>query len=159
MRENLWEPLGMTHTRFVWGGNAEAIPKEARERGEGRYVSGGGGLSATLDDMAAFYQMHLNGGRYGDKEILSRKAVAEMHKKQATAPGGMGYGLGFFLAGPMRNGESRTFQHGGAFGTFCWADANRQLVGVFFSQAGIQKTGPLQGALLKKLYELFPAGR
>jgi CubicO group peptidase (beta-lactamase class C family) len=159
MREHLWEPLGMTHTRFVWGGNAEAVSKEARERGEGRYVSGGGGLSATLDDMAAFYQMHLNGGRYGDKEILSRKAVAEMHKKQASAPHGMGYGLGFFLAGPMRNGESRMFQHGGAFGTFCWADANRQLVGVFFSQAGVQKTLPLLGPMQKKVAELFPVGR
>src|SRR5262249_22619897 len=102
MHDHLWEPLGMKHTRFVWGGDAEAVPKEARQRGEGRYVSGGGGLSATLDDMAAFYQMHLNGGRYGDKQILSRKAVAEMHKKQSAAPRGMGYGLGFFLVGPTQ---------------------------------------------------------
>ena len=159
MREHLWEPLSMTHTRFEWGGNAEAVPKEARERGEGRYVSGGGGLSSTLDDMAAFYQMHLNGGRYGDKQILSRKAITEMHKKQAAAPREMGYGLGFFLIGPMRDGVSRTFQHGGAFGTFCWADANRQLVGVFFSQAGVQKTASLLLPMQKKVAELFPVGR
>jgi CubicO group peptidase (beta-lactamase class C family) len=149
----------MKHTRFAWGGDAEAVPKAARERGEGRYISGGGGLSATLDDMAAFYQMHLNGGLYGDKQILSRKAVAEMHRKQAAGPRGMSYGLGFFLVGPTRDGVSRTFQHGGAFGTYCWGDANRQLVGIFFSQAGMPKTGPVLGAVLKKVYELVPAGR
>jgi CubicO group peptidase (beta-lactamase class C family) len=159
MREHLWEPLGMQHTRFVGGGDAEAVPKEARDRGEGRYVSGGGGLSSTLDDMAAFYQMHLNGGRYGDKQILSRKAVAEMHKRQAPAPRGGSYGLGFFLIGPTRDGVSRTFQHGGAFGTYCWADGSRQMVGVFFSQAGVQKTAPLLIAVQKKVVELVPAGR
>lgn len=158
-RERLWEPLGMRHARFVGGGDAEAIPKEARDRGEGRYVSGGGGLSATLDDMAAFYQMHLNGGRYGDKQVLSGKAVAEMHKRQAAAPRGMSYGLGFFLVGPRRDGVSRTFQHGGALGTFCWADGSRQLVGVFFSQEGLQKTAPVLGAMQKKVYELVPTGR
>jgi CubicO group peptidase (beta-lactamase class C family) len=158
-REHLWQPLGMRHTRFVGGGNAEAVPKEARERGEGRYVSGGGGLSATLDDMAAFYQMHLNGGRYGDKQILSRKAVVEMHKRQASAPRGMSYGLGFFLVGPSRDGVSRTFQHVGALGTFCWADGSRQLVGVFFSQAGLPKSAPVLVAVQKKVSELVPAGR
>ena len=149
----------MRHSRFMGGGDAESVPKEARERGEGRYISGGGGLSATLDDMAAFYQMHLNGGRYGDKQILSRKAVAEMHKKQAAAPRGVSYGLGFFLAAPTRDGVSRIFHHGGAFGTYCWADGSRQLVGVFFSQAGAQKTGPVLLAVQKKVAELVPAGR
>ena len=158
-RERLLEPLDMRHSRFVGGGDAEAVPKEARERCEGRYISGGGGLSATLDDMAAFYQMHLNGGRYGDKQILSRKAVAEMHKKQAAAPRGASYGLGFFLAAPTRDGVSRIFHHGGAFGTYCWADGSRQLVGVFFSQAGAQKTGPVLLAVQKKVAELVPAGR
>jgi CubicO group peptidase (beta-lactamase class C family) len=158
MREHLWGPLGMTRTRFVWGGDAAAVPEEARQRGEGRYVSGGGGLSSTLDDMAAFYQMHLNGGRYGDKQVLSRKAAVEMHRKQVAAPGVV-YGLGFYLVGPGRDGVGWAFQHGGAFGTFCWADSNRQIVGIFFSQAGQPKTAPVLTAVQKKVYELIPAGR
>ncbi len=44
IREQLWEPLGMKQTRFVWGGDAAAVPEEATKRGEGRYVSGGFGL-------------------------------------------------------------------------------------------------------------------
>jgi CubicO group peptidase (beta-lactamase class C family) len=99
-----------------------------------------------------------NRGR-ADKQVLSRKAVAEMHKRQAAAPRGISYGLGFFLVGPMRDGVSRTFQHGGALGTFCWADGSRQLVGIFFSQAGVQKTAPVLTAVQKKVYELVPAGR
>lgn len=160
LREQLCEPLGMKDTRFEWGGDAEAVPKEARDRGEGRYVSGGGGLSASLDDMAAFYQMHLNGGRYGDKQILSRKAATEMHRNQATVSRGACYGLGFvLLPEPTRSGVSWIFQHGGASGTFCGADPNRQLVAVFFSQAGLEKTGPVLKALQKKVHELFPAQR
>ncbi|MHB1426699.1 MAG: serine hydrolase domain-containing protein [Gemmataceae bacterium] len=156
MNTYLCEPLGMKHTGFAWGGDAESVPKEARERGEGRYVSGGAGLSSTLDDMAAFYQMHLNGGRYGDKQILSRKAIADMHRKQVAITGGGAYGLGFILSGPTRDGVWRIFHHGGAFGTFCSADSSRQLLGIFFSQAGLQKSMPIQSALLKKVNELFP---
>ena len=159
LQEHLCEPLDMKHTRFARRGNAKSVPKEARERGEGRYVSGGGGLSASLDDMAAFYQMHLNGGRYGDKQILSRKAATEMHRNQAAVSRGASYGLGFGLVGPTRDGVARIFQHGGAFGTFCWADANRQLVAIFFSQAGLQKTGPVLKTVQKKVYELVPAQR
>jgi CubicO group peptidase (beta-lactamase class C family) len=158
MKQHLLEPLGMKDTGFEWGADPESVPEDAKARGEGRYVSGGGGLSATLDDMAAFYQMHLNGGRYGDKQILSAKAVAEMHKKQASPPRGGGYGLGFTVIGPFQGGVSRSFLHGGAFGTMCWADADRQLVGIYFSQAG-PKTGPVLIAVQKKTLELFPAGR
>lgn len=159
LREYLCEPLEMKHTRFARGGEAKAVPKEARERGEGRYVSGGGGLSASLEDMAAFYQMHLNGGRYGDKRILSLKMITEMHRNQAAVSRGASYGLGFGLYGPTRDGVSRIFQHGGAFGTFCWADANRQLIAIFFSQAGLPKAGPVLKAVQKKVYEIVPATR
>ncbi len=159
LREHLCEPLGLKNTRFARGGEAKAVPKEARERGEGRYVSGGSGLSASLEDMAAFYQMHLNGGRYGDKQILSRKMVTEMHRNQVAVSRGASYGLGFGLFGPTRDGVSRIFQHGGALGTYCWADENRHLVAIFFSQAGLQKAGPVLKAVQKKVYEVVPPQR
>jgi CubicO group peptidase (beta-lactamase class C family) len=155
MNEYLCEPLGMKDTRFAWGGNAEAVPKEARERGEGRYVSGGGGLESTLDDMAVFYQMHLNGGRYGDKQILSRKAVTEMHKRQVALPGGGAYGLGLVLQGPLQGGVARMYRHGGALGTFCVGNESQQFVGIFFSQAGGEKSGPTLGKLQKLVGELL----
>jgi CubicO group peptidase (beta-lactamase class C family) len=157
MREYLLEPLAMKQTSFARSGDAEAVPKEARDRGEGRFVSGGGGLSSSMDDMAAFYQMQLNGGRYGDKQILSREAVAEMHRKQSVSPDRGSYGLCFFLAGPTRDGVAGNFSHGGAQGTFCQADGSRQLVSILFSQAGMLKTRPVLIEVQKKLYELFPA--
>jgi CubicO group peptidase (beta-lactamase class C family) len=158
MRDHVWKPLGMKHTRFERGGDADAIPEEARKRGEGRYVSGGGGLSSTLDDMAAFYQMHLNGGRYGDKQILTRKSAVEMHKKQIGAGSGS-YGLGFGLLWPGRGGVARVFMHGGAYGTFCWGDSECQIVGIVFSQAGNPKAAPVLAAVQKKVAELALALR
>jgi CubicO group peptidase (beta-lactamase class C family) len=155
MNKYLCEPLRMKDTRFAWGGAAGAVPKEAQERGEGRYVSGGGGLESTLDDMAVFYQMHLNGGRYRDKQILSRKAVTQMHKKQVTIPGGGAYGLGFVLEGPLQGGVARMYRHGGAFGTLCLGNESQQFVGIFFSQAGVEKTGPVLGKVQKKVGELL----
>jgi CubicO group peptidase (beta-lactamase class C family) len=155
MNEYLCEPLGMKETRFAWGGDAEAVPKEARQRGEGRYVSGGGGLESTLDDMAVFYQMHQNGGRYGDKQILSRKAVTEMHKKQVTLPGGGAYGLGLVLEGPLQGGVARMYRHGGALGTVCFGNEPQQFVGIFFSQAGGEKSAPVVRKVQKNVGELL----
>ena len=143
MNEYLCEPLGMKETRFAWGGDAEAVPKEARQRGEGRYVSGGGGLESTLDDMAVFYQMHQNGGRYGDKQILSRKAVTEMHKKQVHLPGGGAYGLGLVLEGPLQGGVARMYRHGGALGTFCVGNETQQFVGIFHPTDAVQRHGAI----------------
>lgn len=155
MNEFLCEPLGMKDTRFAWGGDAAAVPDEARQRGEGRYVSGGGGLESTLDDMAVFYQMHQNGGRYGDKQILSKKAITEMHKKQVHLPGGGAYGLGLVLEGPLQGGVARMYRHGGALGTVCFGNETQQFVGIFFSQSGGEKSAPVVGKLQKKVGELL----
>jgi CubicO group peptidase (beta-lactamase class C family) len=149
----------MKNTRFAWGGNAGAIPKEAKERGEGRYVSGGGGLESTLDDMAVFYQMHLNGGRYGDKQILSKKSITEMHKKQVSIAGGGAYGLGLVLEGQLQGGVARFYRHGGALGTVCAANENYQFIGIFFSQAGGEKMRPVHVKLQKIVATSLPTWR
>ena len=52
---------------------------------------GYGGLFSTAMDMAVFGQMFLNGGRYGDKRILSRPTVSEMTRNQIP-----GIGLDWF---------------------------------------------------------------
>ena len=64
----------------------------------------GGGMTSTLDDFAAFYQMHANGGSYRGRQILSERAVATMHTRQGkiellmAGPYGNDYGIAFFLA-------------------------------------------------------------
>ena len=71
--------------------------------GESRFIMAGGGMTSTLDDFAAFYQMHLTGGTYRGSRILSEQAAAMMHTRQAklellmAGPYGNDYGLAFFL--------------------------------------------------------------
>ena len=93
-KEAVLDPLGMKHTRFTLAAAASSV-----KAGEGRWVSGGGGLSSTLDDMAAFCRMHQDGGRFAGKRVLSAKAVGQMHQKQSSNPRetgfGKDYGLGF----------------------------------------------------------------
>ena len=59
----LLEHLGMSHTRYVPMGPGALRPGPTLPSGESRFILAGGGLTSTLDDFAAFYQMHLNGGR------------------------------------------------------------------------------------------------
>jgi Ca2+-binding EF-hand superfamily protein len=156
----------MTHTRFTLGALPRTVPADAAERGEGRYVSCGGGLSSTLDDFAAFYQMHLTGGTYQGKRVLKAESIAQMHTPQpntmssrqagAETPWEREYGLGLFLARKDDKGQPRTIHHGGALGTMAWADTDRGLVGVFISQVPLNKAMPVIMRVQAKARELVP---
>jgi CubicO group peptidase (beta-lactamase class C family) len=63
--------------------------------GESRFILAGGGMTSTLHDVAAFYRMHLNGGTYRDRQILSEQPAAAMHTRQAK--------LELMIAGPYSN--------------------------------------------------------
>ena len=103
LREELFEPLGMKDTAF-------RVPEEKQDRlvtcyrqvpggleefhslhlAVGRYdrepafESGGAGLVSTLDDYAAFAGMLMNGGKAGDRRILSEAAVRFMTAPQLS---------------------------------------------------------------------------
>jgi CubicO group peptidase (beta-lactamase class C family) len=151
--EEVLKPLGMKKTRFTMA----ADPKSVKD-GEGRWVSAGGGLSSTLDDLAAFYRMHLDGGVYDGKRVLSEKSVREMHSRQSSNPRetgfGKDYGLGFYL-----DRDGKTISHGGALGTMAWADKDRKLVGVMFVPPLLGRAAPLMKAVQKKLREVVPEAR
>jgi CubicO group peptidase (beta-lactamase class C family) len=104
-----------------------------------------GGLYSTATDLAAFYQMMLNGGTFNGKRILSKPTIDIMtavHTGDLMAghQPGMGYGLAWSvvkgvqgtLALPLLS--EGTYHHGGAFGTHGWVDPKRDLVGVFLVQ-------------------------
>ena len=109
----------------------------------------GSGATSTAADLAAFFQMLMNGGRYGERRILSRASVATMTRAQTSsgieliAPGinsflVSGYGFGLFKFGDgdrFRINGSLTSQsaigHGGAGGACVWADPAQELVGVY----------------------------
>lgn len=103
-----------------------------------------GGMFSTATDMAAFYQMMLNGGTYNGKRLLARGTVdqmTELHtgELQANQPG-MGYGLAWAVAkDPMGSlvlplTSIGSYGHGGAYGTYGWVDPKKDLVGVFLVQ-------------------------
>lgn len=100
LREEIFEPLGMTDTGFF-------VPEEKRERFAQNYIwneekegleiyadcnlgeyygpdvsfeSGGAGLVSTMADYSRFAQMLLGGGTYGGVRILGEKTVQFMRQ-------------------------------------------------------------------------------
>lgn len=109
------------------------------------------GLYTTAQDLAAFYQMLLNGGTANGKRFLSRSSIDVMTKKQTgdLRAGHMpntAFGLTWEVIedprGELAYLSVGSFGHGGAFGTHGWVDRKKDMVGVFL----IQMTGADAGA-------------
>lgn len=102
-----------------------------------------GGLFSTASDMAAFYQMILNGGEVNGKRIVSQAAVRQMTTIQTGdlvtgfTPGN-GWGLGWCVVrdpqAVTEHVSPGTFGHGGAFGTQGWVDPKTQTIYVLMIQ-------------------------
>ena len=140
-RTELFGPMGMNNTRYTPFGLQALTLRPTLPNGESRFIMAGGGMSSTLDDFAAFYQMQSNGGSYRGHQILSEQAVATMHTRQAklellmAGPYGNDYGLAFFLDRLDDKGLARAMTHPGLFGTTPWLDKDHELVGVLFVQS------------------------
>ena len=71
-------------------------------------------LISSAEDMAHYLIAHLNGGRYGDVQILSGAGIDEMHRgvKELIMFGISGgwYGMGWF---DIDLGQTKTYSHGG----------------------------------------------
>ncbi len=103
-----------------------------------------GGMYSTAADLAAFYQMMLNGGAYNGKRLLSKSTIQVMtalHTGDLKAnASGLGYGLSWALVrDPMGSlslplASIGAYGHGGAFGTHGWVDPKKDLLGVFLVQ-------------------------
>jgi CubicO group peptidase (beta-lactamase class C family) len=124
----------------ILGGDAIKFRKGAK------YPAPEFGLYSTATDLAAFYQMMLNGGVYQGRRYISGASVATMtslHTGELTAGHlpGTGFGLTWEVVrdplGTLTLLSPGTFGHGGAFGTHGWIDAKKDLVGVFM----VQKAG------------------
>jgi CubicO group peptidase (beta-lactamase class C family) len=110
--------------------------------GEGKFFSGGAGLSSTAKDYATFLQMYLNNGELNGVRILSRTTVqAIMSNQTGDIWGDVGryYGLAFAVAD--QNGQGKgglgsvgTFTWGGYFNTSYFADPQEQIIGILMKQ-------------------------
>jgi CubicO group peptidase (beta-lactamase class C family) len=95
----------------------------------------GGGGSCSLTDYANLLQMHLGGGLFQGRRILSESSVAEMRRDQLRGatfplarsehPRVVGYGLGWWIDAVDAAGEPVHVSDAGAFGAIPWLDLER----------------------------------
>ncbi|OED39900.1 serine hydrolase [Chromatiales bacterium (ex Bugula neritina AB1)] len=135
--------------------------------------SGGGGLTASIDDYARFCQMLLNGGSLDGNRLLSPITVDYMCTNQLrdnrdlaamgqpvwseTSYEGIGFGLGFAIVlDPVKAhiitsaGEAHW---GGAASTFFWIDKKQELFTILFTQLMPSSTYPLRRELRARVYQ------
>lgn len=101
-------------------------------------VSGHAGLFGSASDLAALFQMLLQGGNYGGRQYLAPETIAEFTTRY---PGDLRRGLGFDMKQLESNrslnvssrASAKTFGHLGFTGTAVWADPETDLVYVFLS--------------------------
>jgi CubicO group peptidase (beta-lactamase class C family) len=153
----IFQPLGMRDTAFYptpdrfdriaviyESKGGKLVPADIdRFRRNYKFTRASGGLFSTASDMAAFYQMTLNGGELNGKRVLSRSAVEVMtavHTGDIPIGGSADVGRGLtwqVVKGPgaTLDGQSvGSYGHGGAYGTRGWIDPKKDLVGVFMIQ-------------------------
>lgn len=152
LRQNLFEPLGMTNTlynppaplRFRVAPTEE--DREFRHRliqgevhDENAWVMGGvaphAGLFSTARDLSVFCQMLLNGGLYAHRRILER-ATIELFTARQNIPDSS-RALGWDTPSQPSSGgthlSGRAFGHTGFTGTSIWIDPEKQLFVVLLS--------------------------
>jgi serine-type D-Ala-D-Ala carboxypeptidase len=164
--ERIFKPLGMIDTYYVVPASLDSRivkrPVDApgaqrlnrfNEGMNSRQIQetpyGSGGIFSTAMDMAVFGQMFLNGGRHGDKRILSRPTVREMTRDQIPGIGldwfgtfkpeaSWSYGWAVasntkwkYFGGSLRS--LKLFGHPGASGICLYVDPVHQIVLVYFS--------------------------
>jgi uncharacterized protein YbbC (DUF1343 family)/CubicO group peptidase (beta-lactamase class C family) len=117
-------------------------------------VAGHAGLFSTVDDLAIFCQMILNGGVYNGARILSPMTVATMTRPHAVSEGGAARGLGWDIATSFSTNKGDlfplgSFGHTGFTGTSMWIDPASDTFVIFLSNRvhpdGKGDVGPLRG--------------
>ena len=163
LKERLFDPLGMKESTFTPNAQQQkrvvTLYRPGKQKGKlqkathwindispDRVANPSGGLFSTASDMARFYQMVLDGGKWDGKQIVSKESVEKMTTRQTGelktgfTPGNC-WGLGWCVVrepqGVTASLSPGTFGHGGAFGTQGWVDPERKMVFVLM----IQRTG------------------
>jgi CubicO group peptidase (beta-lactamase class C family) len=112
------------------------------------FESGAGGLVSTVDDLLAFGEMMLKGGKYGNERILSRRSVEVMTTDQITPeqkalsdffPGfweshGWGFGLSIVTRRDDLAATPGRYGWDGGYGTSWYVDPKEELIGILMTQ-------------------------
>jgi len=146
-RDEIFEPLGMTETRYRPG--AALLPRVApteidpwRRRlvrgevhDENALALGGvaphAGLFSTGKDLATFAQMLLNGGVYGGRRIVKRSTIERFTRRAELSPGSsraLGWDTPSENSSAGKYFSASSFGHTGFTGTSIWVDPERELM-------------------------------
>jgi len=167
LRERILAPLGMNDTSF-------SVPASKLDRLASSYwtnfatgefdvfdgvddsrwarppvfESGAGGLVSTVDDLLAFGQMMLKGGKHEDERILSRRSVELMtmdhiipEQKAVSGffPGfwddhGWGFGVSIVTRRDDLAATPGRYGWDGGYGTSWYVDPEEELIGILMTQ-------------------------
>jgi CubicO group peptidase (beta-lactamase class C family) len=162
-RERIFEPLGMKDTSFSVPASKldrlvtayRADPKtgqlalvdgvaNSQWSRPPAFPDGAAGLVSTIDDYAAFAQMLMNQGVFGQKRVVSPASIAAMTTNYVTPEEKAGSelflgdrGWGFGLAIAMADGptiSAGSYGWDGGFGTSWANDRKRNRVGILMTQ-------------------------
>ena len=125
IQNHIFDPLGMSHSYT----SKEAAKRNGLAMGYRHWLSipfpapnlpvpGGslpsGQLISCAEDMAHYLIAHLNEGRFGKIQILSKEGIEELHRGETEyvkwGISGGKYGMGWF---EINVGQTKTFSHGG----------------------------------------------
>lgn len=176
MRREIFDPLGMKDTSLgAQQDKTERISQVKIPGGDFQYGASEtdwhwnsaywwnfgapwGGMFTTVEDMTIFCQMFLNGGRFGEAQILSPATVTAMTTDQIAAMPNVPekvkltnrWGLGWCLRSLNNSGfgdftSESTYGHSGATGTLVWIDPKLRLTCVIFTNepGGASRLRPL----------------
>lgn len=150
IKQRLFDPLGMVDTTFNMTPDQAiryVVPTTLNEESGGLenaqvdFVSADptkhnwpratGGAFSTIGDLTKFARFVMNGGKVGDRSLLSERAIEAMTSlqtgelKTGWTPGN-GWGLGWCVVRypqhVTRSLSSGSFGHGGAYGPQLWID-------------------------------------
>jgi CubicO group peptidase (beta-lactamase class C family) len=167
LRERIFAPLGMNDTSFsvpeskldrlassYWTNPATEEFEVFDSVDDSRWArppvfeSGAGGLVSTVDDLLAFGQMMLIGGKHGNQRILSRRSVELMTTDHITpeqkavstfVPGfwddhGWGFGVSIVTRRDELAATPGRYGWDGGYGTSWYVDPEEELVGILMTQ-------------------------
>jgi beta-N-acetylhexosaminidase len=182
LKQNLYEPLGMTHTMFnpldrypksliapteneqtfrkkqIWGTVHD--PNAALLGG----VAGHAGLFSNVWDLAKLYQMNLQKGVYGGRRYLYGETIDHFANSYTSKSH---RGIGWNKPDPGTNrsdiassASPATYGHTGFTGTVVWVDPERQLIFIMLSnrvypRENNQKINQLE--IRRKVHEIINA--
>jgi CubicO group peptidase (beta-lactamase class C family) len=186
-KQHIFDPLGMTSTKFVLESAderarmAEPLPgdtilksAEAERRAHPEWESGGGGLVSSPTDYARFAQMLLDGGEFGGRRYLGAAAFKSMTSDHIGPdsgvardyfyfPGdGFGFGYGFAVRTDPGNAQPPP---PGSIGELKWDSGSGTYFGVdpqldmlyILMEQTQNERGRITPAFKKLVYDAFDA--